>query len=155
MIQQFKDFVFNRENRGKITLWVVGCLILGYLVVGVGQFVVLGFPDNPPVEYTVQWDSPRTEELWNRACRDCHSNETVWPWYSYVAPTSMLVVYHVNEGRESLNVSTDDVGEASDVGSQIRKDKMPPEQYIWLHPTAQLTDAEKDELIMGLLTTFR
>lgn len=154
MIQQFKDFVFNRENRGKVILWAVGLLILGYLLVEVGQFVVLGLPDNPPVTYDVQWDSPRTQELWNRACHDCHSNETIWPWYSYVAPISTLVIYDVKRGRDSLNISIDDIGEVQEMIEQIEDGEMPPTQYIWNHPEASLTDAEKDELNAGLITTF-
>ena len=43
---------------------------------------------NPPVVTQVAWDSPQTEALFTRACGDCHSNKTTWPWYSYVAPVS-------------------------------------------------------------------
>lgn len=46
---------------------------------------------NPPVRAEPQWDSPRTRELSARACFDCHSNETVWPWYSNIAPISWLI----------------------------------------------------------------
>ena len=56
------------------------------------QFVPYGRDhDNPEVTNTVAWDSPRTAELFDPACADCHSNETDWPWYSNVAPVSWLV----------------------------------------------------------------
>ena len=42
--------------------------------------------DNPEVVREPEWDQPRTRELFFRACRDCHSNETSWPWYSSIAP---------------------------------------------------------------------
>ncbi|MRR33844.1 hypothetical protein EG829_03970, partial [bacterium] len=47
--------------------------------------------DNPPVVREPNWDSPETRGLAKRVCFDCHSNETVWPWYTWVAPVSWLV----------------------------------------------------------------
>ena len=60
---------------------------------------------NPPVKAEPAWDSAETRALAKRACFDCHSNETVWPIYSRVAPVSWLVTRHVVEGREKLNFS--------------------------------------------------
>ena len=60
---------------------------------------------NPPVETEAQ-PLPATKEVLKRACYDCHSNETKWPWYSYVAPASWLVVDDVHQARENLNFST-------------------------------------------------
>jgi hypothetical protein len=54
---------------------------------------------NPPVTGEPAWDSPKTRELAVRACYDCHSNQTVWPWYSHIAPISWLVQQDVDEGR--------------------------------------------------------
>ena len=47
---------------------------------------------NPPVTAEPNWDSPETRALFKRACFDCHSNETVWPWYAYVAPFSWWTI---------------------------------------------------------------
>ena len=58
---------------------------------------------NPPVVTPMKWDSDETKALADRACMDCHSNQTRWPWYSYVAPVSFFVADHVNEGRSKLN----------------------------------------------------
>lgn len=60
---------------------------------------------NPPVTGEPAWDSPRTQELFSRACKDCHSNNTVWPWYSNVAPASWLAALDVSVGRKKFNVS--------------------------------------------------
>src|SRR6056297_3230811 len=60
---------------------------------------------NPPIVLEPDWDSPRTRELAERACFDCHSNETEWPWYSNIAPVSWLVQHDVDEGRHELNFS--------------------------------------------------
>lgn len=52
--------------------------------------------------------SPDIEGIFGRACQDCHSNQTVWHWYSRVAPVSWFLVHHVNQGRGELNVLNGD-----------------------------------------------
>jgi len=108
---------------------------------------------NPPVSSEPQWDSPRTRDLFTRACADCHSNETVWPWYSNIAPVSWLAQRDVDEGREKFNISTGS-GEADEAAEKVVEGEMPPAQYPWLHPAANLSTSEKQELIQGLLATF-
>jgi hypothetical protein len=117
---------------------------------------------NPPVLTQVTWDSPQTGELFTRACADCHSNETTWPWYSKVAPISWLVYRDVTEGRqrfnisELTNVSTNRMDRLiREVGGQISEGEMPPMIYLPMHPTAALTDAEKASLSAGLQVTLR
>lgn len=60
---------------------------------------------NPPVVMEPQWDSAVTRETFYRACGDCHSNQTVWPWYSNIAPISWMIQNHVDEGRTKFNAS--------------------------------------------------
>ena len=60
---------------------------------------------NPPTSLEPPWDSPQTRLLAVRACFDCHSNDTVWPWYTDVAPISWLAQADIASGRESLNFS--------------------------------------------------
>src|SRR5689334_23582497 len=60
---------------------------------------------NPPVQAEVQ-ASAEARVLLRRACYDCHSNETVWPWYARVAPVSWVVVHDVRRGRDVVNFST-------------------------------------------------
>ena len=117
---------------------------------------------NPPVLTQVQWDSPQTQELFQRACADCHSNETTWPWYSKVAPISWLVYRDVQEGRqrfnisELTNVSTNRMDRLiREVGGQINEGEMPPLVYLPMHPTAKLSDTEKASLSAGLQLTLR
>lgn len=112
---------------------------------------------NPPVTGEPQWDSPRTKELFDRACLDCHSNETVWPWYSNVAPLSWLLQLDVNIGRSKFNVSEwgrEGKNEGEEAAEETRDGKMPPWFYLPAHPEAKLTSAEKDELVKGLAATF-
>jgi hypothetical protein len=133
---------------GLVVLGILG----GILMVLVGTFVVAR--ENPPVTRTIQWDSPQTEELARRACFDCHSNETVWPWYSYVAPVAFLVAHDVEEGREEMNFSTDENLNVREMIEQIEDGEMPPRIYLPTHPEANLSAEEKEALIAGLRNTF-
>ena len=112
---------------------------------------------NPPVTQEPSWSSPRTRALAERACFDCHSNLTTWPWYSNVAPISWLTQSDVDGGREELNFSEWDRGhqaDADDVSEAIRGGSMPPWYYTPAHPDAKLSGQEKDALIRGLLATY-
>jgi hypothetical protein len=111
---------------------------------------------NPPVSAEPQWDSPRTRELARRACFDCHSNETVWPWYSNIAPVSWSVQHHVDEGRAILNFSEWDrpQEEAHEAAEKVAEGEMPIGQYLLMHPEAKLSAQEKADLIAGLQATL-
>lgn len=114
---------------------------------------------NPVVIQEPAWDSPITRELAQRACFDCHSNETVWPWYSNIAPISWLVQRDVDEGREKLNFSEwnrkGDFEDLDEIGEVIQEGEMPPFTYYPTHPEAKLTDIEKLQLIQGLQNSLR
>lgn len=111
---------------------------------------------NPKVIQEPAWDSPATRELAARACFDCHSNETKWPWYSNIAPISWLVQDHVDEGREYLNFSewNKTYEEAGEAGETVEEGEMPIPNYLWLHPEAKLSVKEKAALIAGLNATL-
>lgn len=112
--------------------------------------------DNPTVTQEIQWNSPETQTLAQDACFDCHSNETVWPWYSYVAPISWRVAGHVQEGRQRLNFSEwDQPNEnAHEIIEAITSGKMPLRDYLLMHPEAQLTDEGTQVLVAGLEQTL-
>ncbi len=111
---------------------------------------------NPPVVQEPPWDSPQTRALAMGACGDCHSNESVWPWYSNIAPVSWLVVRDVQEGRSKLNFSewNRPQEDAEDAAGIVNEGEMPPSYYAMMHKSAQLTPAEKDALVRGLQATF-
>ena len=139
----------------RIILISLAVLVGGFLLI---QLVPYGRNHtNPPVVREPNWDSPETRALAQRACFDCHSNETVWPWYSNVAPVSWLVYHDTEEGREYLNFSewgSDREGEeGEEMVEQIKKGDMPLPIYLPAHPEARLTPAEKSTLITGLLAT--
>jgi cytochrome c551/c552 len=138
----------------KIIIWVViAIVVLGLLI----QLIPLpGRGKNPAVVAEPKWDSPQTAALVKRACYDCHSNQTIWPWYSYVAPASWLIYNDVIEGRDRLNFSewTNPQLGAGEMVQAIQSGKMPPFQYLPLHPTARLSSAEKQQLITGLTNSL-
>ena len=112
---------------------------------------------NPPVNGEPKWDSPRTQELFDRACKDCHSNNTIWPWYSSVAPASWLTQIDVSLGRKKFNVSEwgrSEKNEGDKAADEVRKGKMPMFIYLPAHPQAKLNATEKEELVKGLAATF-
>jgi hypothetical protein len=110
---------------------------------------------NPPVIEEPVWDSAQTRDSAVRVCFDCHSNETVWPWYSNVAPLSWLVQSDVAEGRESLNLSDwNRPQEGEEAAETVRDGSMPPSQYLLTQPDARLTDAELSALADGLTATL-
>lgn len=130
-------------------------VILGAVAI---QFIPYGKDHiNPPVMSEVQWDSPRTQELFNRACADCHSNETKYPWYSNIAPISWLIAHDIDEGREKMNVSMIGIqkkNKLKDAADEVKEGEMPIPPYLIAHPEARLSDAEKKELADGLKKTF-
>ena len=111
---------------------------LGMLVVfGLLQLVPYGWKhSNPPVSADAPWPNAEAERLARSACYDCHSNETDWPVYSYVAPFSWLVRSDVESGRDELNFSEwdRDDGEADDAADEIEDGSMPPHQYRFAAP---------------------
>lgn len=112
---------------------------------------------NPPVTREIKWNAPETKALAQRACFACHSNETVWPAYSYIAPISLRVANHVEEGRGELNFSAWDQPNADfdEVRENIERGEMPLKDFLLLHPEARLTAAETQQLIAGLEATFQ
>jgi hypothetical protein len=112
---------------------------------------------NPRTVLEPKWDSPRTRELAKRACFDCHSNETKWPWYASVAPMSWVVQRDVDAAREVVNFSEfhkpQDLARYS--GLSVRNGGMPPTKYRVAHPEADLTAEETAELVKGLDATLK
>lgn len=93
------------------------------------------------------------DDILDRACRDCHSNDTRWPWYSHIAPASWLVIDHVNHGRSHFNYSTwgtyDPQRQAELLKGSCelaREAAMPMPAYLLAHRSARLSPADVDTL---------
>jgi hypothetical protein len=127
--------------RSKIILGGLATLILVLQVVPVER-------TNPPVqEQLAAPDSVMA--IFRGSCFDCHSNETQWPWYAYVAPVSWFVTGHVNHARGHLNFSTWDAYDAEEradlieeIWENVEKGEMPLPSYLRLHRDAQLSNQQ-------------
>jgi hypothetical protein len=89
---------------------------------------------------------PNVKAILDRSCRDCHSDDTEWPLYARIAPTSWLLANHVREGREQMNLSEwgamDSDAEKDlliEVCRQVKKGKMPVWSYTLIHRSAALS----------------
>lgn len=136
---------------------VAGVLVAILAIAVLIQFIPYGRAhDNPPALAEPSWNSSQTRALAARACFDCHSNQTSCPWYSNVAPMSWLVQHDVDEGRQKLNYSEWGTHreQADEAAEAVREGKMPPRLYLLMHPEATLSDAEKQQLVEGLIATL-
>jgi Haem-binding domain len=131
----------------KVTKW----LVIAVVVV----LVLLQFKrptrSNPPVDESQTIHArtevtPQVNAIFDRSCRDCHSNKTVWPWYTNAAPISWFIVDHVNEGREHLNLS--EWGKLDkdrqdkrlrEICDEVTDGNMPLSSYTPLHPGSTLS----------------
>jgi hypothetical protein len=128
--------------------WRARILIAVLVAAVAAQFVPL-HPDNPPATAALVAAVP-VQAVLQRACFDCHSNDTRWPWYAHVAPVAWFVVDHVREGRARLDFST--CGQLPEEKQaklprkcwhQVEKGAMPLASYLWIHRGARLTEADR------------
>jgi mono/diheme cytochrome c family protein len=147
------------KKTGRIISILLGAGIIIFLLI---QLIPYGRNHtNPPVTGEPVWDVPHTRELAQHACFDCHSNETVYPWYSNVAPISWLVWHDISEGRGYLNFSEWEAGSKraqrayARAAEEVSSGRMPPLAYLLQHPEARLTEAEKQELLNGFRESLK
>lgn len=123
----------------------LACLVCAQLVpVGRDNPTVASYPSSPST----------VSRVLRASCFDCHSNETVWPWYSHLAPISWLVASDVHRARKILNFSDwDRLGPdrqaeiLADAQGEIEEGAMPPSRYLRLHRGAKLTPETKAALL--------
>jgi hypothetical protein len=129
-------------------VFVVAALVVLFLAI---QIVPVD-RSNPPV--VADFDGPpAVARVLRTSCYDCHSNETSWPWYSRIAPSSWLVAHDVEEARGHLNFSLwgtyDEKRKgklAEDAWEEVEDGEMPLKVFLIAHPDARLSDAAKATL---------
>lgn len=125
--------------------------LAGAVVVALGAIQLIPVDrTNPPVQKEMP-APPDVQAILRRSCYDCHSNETVWLWYSKVAPISWLVSRDVREGRKDLNFSDWTASEKqlrrlAKTPKEIAKAKMPPWFYLSIHRDARLSPQDVETL---------
>src|SRR6185436_901130 len=131
----------------KILRWFLILLAVVFVAIQFSRPARTNPPVNPAhsIEANLQV-SPQVVAIFDRSCNDCHSNKTVWPWYTNVAPVSWFLVNHVNEGRRDMNLSewgSYDKDKQShrlrDICEQVQDGEMPLSTYTPLHPKAKLS----------------
>jgi hypothetical protein len=133
---------------GRILKWAALAFCVAFIAI---QFVPVN-RTNPPVQGDFR-ASAEVVSVLRRACYDCHSNETVWPWYSRVAPVSWVIARDVHEGRAALNFSTWNQLSAEkqakgmkESWEEVAEGKMPTWYYVALHPEARLSANDQSVL---------
>ncbi|MCB1176344.1 MAG: heme-binding domain-containing protein [Leptospiraceae bacterium] len=129
----------NFLNKRNVSLFLLVLILL--------QFVPI---DRTNIPHSNEIKAPtQISSMLKRACYDCHSTVTDWPWYSYVFPVSLLVSHHIEEGREELNFSEfenlKDIKKISKLESmieEIEEQEMPPGYYLLFHKNAHITKEE-------------
>jgi Haem-binding domain len=133
----------------KIKIAVIA--IIGFLIVAQAFRIK---KTNPPVEGDLQAPPP-VEHVLMRSCYNCHSNKTVWPWYSNVAPASWLVAHDVGDGRRHVNFSrwgtyttAQKAKKLKKIAKEIKEGDMPPLYYVFPeHPQARLSAADRQAIV--------
>jgi hypothetical protein len=135
--------------------WIGAALLVGFAAI---QFTTPA-RTNPPVvpgHDAMASNAPPAEiaSLFKNACYDCHSYETTWPWYSYVAPISWTVIQDVNDAREAMNFSewpnSDPFHSRKRwrrVAEAIDANEMPIHKYTLIHSKSRLNPQQRKELI--------
>ncbi|MCA1619168.1 MAG: heme-binding domain-containing protein [Acidobacteria bacterium] len=128
---------------------------VAFALVFLGAQAVRPDRTNPPVDASKTLGAntrmtPEVAAILERSCNDCHSSETVWPWYSNVAPASWFLKWHVDEGRRELSFSewatyTKRKRERKlhEICQQVESGAMPLKSYLPLHPEARLSDEDR------------
>jgi uncharacterized membrane protein len=94
--------------------------------------------------------TPRVLHVFERSCQNCHSENTEWPWYSYVAPASMMIESDVARARSEMNLSRwseysveDQQAILTSLAAAVRSAEMPPSRYTMIHPQSKLSEEER------------
>jgi len=135
----------------RVLKWMVIVLVALFLVI---QFIRPA-RTNPPVDesqtiFGRTQMTPQVSAILERSCRDCHSNKTVWPWYTNVAPISWWLSNHINEGRQNLNLSEwgklppdRQDRKLRQICDEVSDGMMPLSSYVPMHPQAKLSAEDK------------
>lgn len=117
-------------------------------------------PVDPSQDFVAVMNPPGLlKPLIKDACYDCHSHETEYPWYSYIAPVAQWLQGHINEGREKVNFSVWTTYSAEDadhaleeVVEMLEEKEMPLNSFTWTHPEARLSDVQRTDLVAWFKT---
>ena len=144
------------KNIGKVVKRVALFIVAVFLL---AQVIRLE-RSNPPVRSDLA--PVAAKPVLQRACYNCHSNETTWPWYSNVAPVSWLVAMDVKDGRSHLNFSEWEAYDAVQrihkleaIAEELKDGGMPPWYYAFVRRDSRLSEAERNQILAWVEETTR
>ena len=138
----------------KLLKWTVIVLVVLFL----GIQLMRPARSNPAVDESQTIEArtqmtPEVKAIFERSCNDCHSNKTVWPWYTNVAPISWWIAGHINDARQLMNLSEwgkldrdHQDRKLRQICDQVTDGGMPLPSYVPMHPKAKLSDQDKKTL---------
>ena len=117
----------------------------------IAQFIRPNFSNPPVVPGETLEDSTavpaEVQMIMSRSCNDCHSNKTVYPWYTQITPSNWFLANHVEDGRKQVNFSVwntytlkKKAKKLEEICEQLNQKEMPLPSYLWIHRDAKLTD---------------
>ena len=138
----------------KVLKIAVVVLVLMFVV---AQFIRPDFSNPPVVEaetLKASTDVPAdVQQILTRSCNDCHSHETVYPWYSKVTPFNWFLADHIAEGRREMNFSVWNTyppnkkeKKLDELCEQVEQGAMPLPSYLWIHRDAVLSESQSKVL---------
>ena len=115
----------------------------------------ISFEQNITADFTKVYNVPKNVEvIFRTSCYDCHSNNTYYPWYSYIQPTRFFMESHINEGKENLNFNEwgnysgrKQKNKLDRIAKQIKSNEMPLASYTLIHKNATLSATQKKEVL--------
>lgn len=141
----------RRFDMKRILKWAILALVVAFCAIQLAQPA----RTNPPVKtdfLKTTGAPPDVAAMFHSACYDCHSDETRWPWYSYIAPVSWQIAQDVNHGRRHVNLSEwpdkPDLArkKIGDMSDEIDDGDMPMKKYTLIHRDARLTSQQRKTL---------
>ena len=155
------NFIKDSHMKKRRTVRLVLLTLL--LVIVVLQFIPVdrSVPEvDPSKDFLAKYEAPTAVAMTlKEACYDCHSHKTKYPWYSYVAPVSMWLQGHVDEGKEHLNFSewTDydrdrELHKLEEMAEEVEEGHMPLNSYTWTHAEGRLSTEQRTALVTWVNT---
>lgn len=144
-----------KKIKPKFWRYLFGTLIVLFVV---AQFIPVHKPkviqDNPN-DFLLNTKMPgHLASMFQESCYDCHSNQTKYPWYAHIAPTSWLLARDVTHGRRHLNFSNwnqmskaDKISALNDIVTEVKDGDMPFFAYPIMHPKARMSKADRKEMV--------
>jgi Haem-binding domain len=139
----------------KKILKIVAIVLVAAFVVG--QLIRPNFSNPPIVPGETLEDSTsvpaEVQMIMSRSCNDCHSNKTLYPWYSQISPFNWFLAGHIDEGRDEMNVSTwntytakKKIHKLEEICEMLQTKQMPLPSYLWIHRDAILSEEQSKTL---------